>query len=125
MFLTNQHDEALKSIGFDLTEERYVIEYFDVVRNESDFFKKVEDVVTATKSKSEIIQKVMAWAVKDGLAKASVAVCDFFIKVATERKDAAIKDAKARVDSDLIKAQNQLAYFTREIERLTALKNQG
>lgn len=125
MQLSNNHLEALKSIGFDLAADQSVLtEYFNTIRTESHFFTKQADgtVICAVSAegvapKAYITHKVMALAVKNGLENASSEVCDWFIKAATERKNAILDAQKATVDADLAKAEAEVA-------RLKALKAQ-
>lgn len=119
--MTNNHFEALKSIGFDLAADKGVLtEYFTTIRTESHFFTKQADgtvVCAEGKTKAEITQKMMAWAVKKGVENASVEICEMLAKAATDRKNAILEAQKATVDADLEKARAEVA-------RLEALKAQ-
>lgn len=125
MQLTNNHLEALKSIGFDLAADKGVLtEYFTTIRTESHFFTKQPDgtVICAVSAegadpKAYITHKVMALAVKNGLENASTEVCSWLIKAATDRKNAILEAQKATVGADLEKAKAEVA-------RLEALKAQ-
>lgn len=121
MQLTNNHFEALESIGFDLAADKGVLtEYFTTIRTESHFFKTQADgkvVCAEDKTKAEITQKMMAWAIKKGVENASVEICEMLAKAATDRKNAILEAQKATVDADLAKAKAEVA-------RLEALKAQ-
>ncbi len=118
MVLTNNHFEALKSIGFDLVADKGVLtEYFGTIRTEAHFFKVENGAIVATKTKAEVAQKMMAWAINKGVENASVEICNMLVKAATDRKTAILEAQKATVDADLAAAKAEVA-------RLEALKAQ-